>query len=135
MTTAPVVSVGVLDHFNIRTRKLDETVCFYRDVLGLSVGPRPNFHFPGAWMYSNGRAVVHLVDISPTAEAQRADSGVVHHVAFVSRGFATMKAHLETTGVPFNTVQVPGGELWQIFVRDPNGVMLELNYTAANEQS
>ena len=29
--------------------------------------------------------------------------------------------------------QVPGGDLWQIFVNDPNGVMIELNYEAAKE--
>ncbi len=128
------VSVGVLDHFNIRTRNLAETVRFYQDVLGLESGPRPTFAFPGAWMYSEGRPVVHLVDISPTSEAQKPDSGVVHHVAFVSRGFAGMKARLAAKGMPFDARQVPGGELWQIFVRDPNGVMIELNYEAAAEQ-
>ncbi len=133
MADAPKVSVGTLDHFNVRTRRLDDTVRFYCDVLGLTRGQRPNFSFPGAWLYSDGRAVVHLVDIAPTEEPQKPDSGVVHHVAFMSRGFEAMKAHLETTGVPYRTVQVPGGQLWQIFVRDPNGVMVELNYTAANE--
>ena len=29
------VSVGTLDHFNIRTRNLGDTVRFYQDVLGL----------------------------------------------------------------------------------------------------
>ncbi|MGJ4949896.1 VOC family protein [Bradyrhizobium sp. HKCCYLS20291] len=129
------VSVGVLDHFNIRTRNLQETVRFYEDVLGLENGARPNFAFPGAWMYSEGRPVVHLVDISPTSEAQKPDSGVVHHVAFVSRGFAGMKARLAEKGMPYDARQVPGGELWQIFVRDPNGVMIELNYEAAKEQA
>ena len=56
------MSVGVLDHFNIRTRNLADTIRFYEDVLGLENGERPNFSFPGAWMYSEGRAVVHLVD-------------------------------------------------------------------------
>jgi catechol 2,3-dioxygenase-like lactoylglutathione lyase family enzyme len=60
------VSVGVLDHFNIRTRNLSDTVRFYEDILGLEKGARPNFAFPGAWMYSEGKAVVHLVDISKT---------------------------------------------------------------------
>jgi len=27
----------------------------------------------------------------------------------------------------------PGGALWQIFVHDPNGVMIELNYDTAQE--
>ena len=124
---AAQASVGVLDHFNIRTRNLRETVRFYQDVLGLQNGERPNFSFPGAWMYSDGRAVVHLVDISPTGEMQKPDSGVVHHVAFVSRGFSAMKQRLTSKGVPFDTREVPGGALWQIFITDPNGVMVELN--------
>jgi catechol 2,3-dioxygenase-like lactoylglutathione lyase family enzyme len=128
------VSVGVLDHFNIRTRKLDDTVRFYEDVLGLEKGPRPNFAFPGAWMYSEGKPVVHLVDISRTDEPQKPDSGVVHHVAFISRGFAGMKQRLQSGGFEHDARQVPGGDLWQIFVNDPNGVMIELNYEAAKEQ-
>src|SRR3979409_868234 len=121
------VSVGVLDHLNIRTRKLADTVRFYEDILGLEKGARPNFAVPGAWMYSDGRAVVHLVDISATSETQKPDSGVVHHVAFASRDFAGMKQRLSAKGVSFEAKEVPGGELWQIFIRDPNGVMLELN--------
>ena len=124
------VSVGVLDHFNIRTRNLAETVRFYEEVLGLEKGARPNFAFPGAWMYSEGKAVVHLVDISRTDEPQKPDSGVVHHVAFVSRGFAGMKQRLESGGFKYDARQVPGGELWQIFVDDPNGVVVELNFPA-----
>jgi len=129
------MSVGVLDHFNIRTRDLKATVGFYQDILGLENGARPNFAFPGAWLYSEGRAVVHLVDISPTDEAQKPDSGVVHHVAFISRGFDGMKKRLTAKGVEFEARQVPGGELWQIFIRDPNGVMIELNYEAAKEKA
>ena len=128
------MSVGVLDHFNIRTRKLGETVRFYEDILGLENGDRPKFAFAGAWMYSEGKPVVHLVDISSTDEPQKPDSGVVHHVAFVSRGFAAMKDRLKSKGMAFDARQVPGGELWQIFVNDPNGVLIELNSEAAKEQ-
>jgi catechol 2,3-dioxygenase-like lactoylglutathione lyase family enzyme len=128
------MSVGTLDHFNIRTSKLDDTVRFYEDILGLKNGDRPNFTFPGAWMYSEGKAVVHLVDISQTSEQQKPDSGVVHHVAFASRDFAGMKERLQSKGMAFDARQVPGGALWQIFVSDPNGVMIELNYEAAKER-
>jgi catechol 2,3-dioxygenase-like lactoylglutathione lyase family enzyme len=128
------MSVGVLDHFNIRTRDLSATVRFYEDLLGLENGPRPNFAFPGAWLYSEGRAVVHLVDISPTDEPQKPDSGVVHHVAFASRGFHGMKQRLQSKGVTFEAREVPGGDLWQIFITDPNGVMIELNYETAKEK-
>ena len=58
------MSVGVLDHYNVSTRKLNETVRFYEDVLGFMNGPRPPFDFPGAWLYSAGHPVLHLNDIS-----------------------------------------------------------------------
>jgi catechol 2,3-dioxygenase-like lactoylglutathione lyase family enzyme len=129
------MSVGLLDHFNIRTRKLADTVRFYEDVLDLKNGERPNFTFPGAWMYSEGKPVVHLVDISKTDEPQKPDSGVVHHLAFASSGFAGMKQQLKSKGLPFDVREVPGVAVWQIFVTDPNGVMLELNYEMAKEQA
>src|SRR6202048_1653431 len=100
------MSIGVLDHFNIRTRRLADTVRFYEDILGLQKGDRPNFAFPGAWMYSEGKAVVHLVDISPTQEPQKPNSGVVHHVAFVSRGFAPMKDRVQSKGTVFASGEV-----------------------------
>src|SRR6202051_1341426 len=128
------VTVGVLDHFNIRTRKLADTVRFYEDILGLEKGARPNFAFPGAWMYSEGKPGVLLVNIPKPDEPQKPDSGVVHHVAFASQGFAGMKKRLESKGMPFDARQVPGGDLWQIFVNDPNGVTIELNYEVAKEQ-
>ena len=129
------MSVGMLDHFNIRTRKLAETVRFYEEILGLTNGDRPDFAFPGAWLYSEGKPVVHLVDIAPTSEPQKPDSGVVHHIAFASRDFSGMKQRLQSKGFAFETREVPGRDTRQIFVRDPNGVMLELNYDAAAQRS
>ena len=46
------MSVGALDHYNVSTCKLKETVQFYEDVLGFVNGPQ--FSFPGAWLYSAG---------------------------------------------------------------------------------
>jgi len=67
------MSVGVLDHYNVSTRKLDETVHFYETVLGFTNGPRPPFNFPGAWLYSSGHPVLHVNDISQTEKQQHTD--------------------------------------------------------------
>ena len=64
------MSTGVLDHYNVSTRKLGDTVRFYEDILGLVNGPRPPFDFPGAWLYSDGHPVLHLNDISLTDKPQ-----------------------------------------------------------------
>ena len=127
------MSVGVLDHYNVSTRSLGDTVRFYEEVLGFVNGPRPPFDFPGAWLYSEGHPVLHLNDISPTDKQQRPDSGVIDHVAFGSRGFEEMKQHLASKGVSFRINQVPNSRRWQIFLDDPNHVLIELNFDVANE--
>lgn len=127
------MSVGVLDHYNVSTRNLRDTVRFYEEVLGLVNGPRPPFDFPGAWLYSEGHPVLHLNDISPTDKPQRPDSGVIDHIAFGSRGFDAIRQHLTRKGVPFRVNEVPNSSRRQIFVTDPNNVLIELNFDVAKE--
>jgi hypothetical protein len=102
-------------------------------VLGFVNGPRPPFNFPGAWLYSAGHPVLHLNDISQTDKEQRADSGVIDHVAFGSRGFEAMKKHLAGRNVSYRINLVPNSTRCQIFLRDPNNVEIELNYDTKNE--
>jgi catechol 2,3-dioxygenase-like lactoylglutathione lyase family enzyme len=127
------MSIGVLDHYNVSTRKLGETIRFYEDVLGLENGPRPPFDFPGAWIYSEGHPVLHINDISPTDKEQRPDSGVIDHIAFGSRGFEAMKQHLSGKGVQFRVNNVPNSTRRQIFLTDPNNILIELNYDVGKE--
>ena len=127
------MSVGALDHYNVSTRKLTETVRFYEDALGFVNGPRPQFSFPGAWLYSAGHAVLHLNDISQTDRQQHLDSGVINHIAFASRGFEATKQHLTGRGVPYRVNEVANSTRWQIFLRDPNNVEIELNFETKNE--
>jgi hypothetical protein len=77
--------------------------------------------------------VLHLNDISQTDAQQRPDSGVIDHVAFSSHGFEAMKQHLSGKGVPHRVNQVPNSARWQIFLRDPNNVEIELNFETKNE--
>jgi hypothetical protein len=67
--------------------------------------------------------------------ARLAWSGVIDHVAFGSRGFEAIKQHLTGKGVPFRVNQVPNSRRWQIFLTDPNNVMIELNFDVAKEES
>jgi len=129
------MSVGVLDHYNVSTCNLKETVQFYEDVLGFVKGPRPPFDTTGAWLYSSGHPVLHLRDISESEKQQPDDSGVINHIAFSSRGFEAMKKHLTGKGVPYRVDQVPDSAHWQIFLRDPNNIEIELNFETRHETS
>ena len=57
-----------LNHFSIRSLEIKKTSEFFSKVLGLTVGPRPDFPFPGVWLYNGdesdwANAVLHLIAI------------------------------------------------------------------------
>ena len=117
--------IGELDHVNIETTDLDASVRFYKRVLGLQQGWRPDFDVPGAWLYVDDQPIVHLVvreTINP------APTGPIHHVALKATGLKTMTERLERFDVQFTTTVVPDLDVTQLFVEDPNGVRLELNF-------
>lgn len=120
--------VGILDHVAIRTHRMDETIQFYEAVLGLQNGPRPDFSFPGAWLFSDGHPAIHLFDASTAAVPQTHGTDALHHVAFFSRGFDAMKNRLVRNGARFDAREATVDGAKRIFVRDPNGVVLEFNY-------
>ena len=62
-----------IDHYAIRTQRMDETKDFY-EALGLHAGARPEFPFPGHWMYAGDTPVVHIVGID-TDEKVKKDKG------------------------------------------------------------
>jgi hypothetical protein len=58
-------------------------------------------------------------------------SGVVDHVAFRATGLVEMMAHLDSRGIEYTRRQVDDQGLFQLFLLDPNGVKVELNFAAA----
>ncbi len=111
-----------LNHANISTTKLTETVDFFVGVLGLRVGPRPGFGFPGAWLYSGDQPVIHLVERA----VARTPDGALDHVSFTVGDFDGALRRLDELGVAYRWSEIPDGFGRQAFVQDPNGVTIEL---------
>jgi hypothetical protein len=61
-------------------------------------------------------------------------SGVVDHIAFRATGLRDMIAHLKALGVEFRQRQVSDQGLYQLFLFDPNGIKIELNFANAEAQ-
>src|SRR5690349_6683056 len=49
-----------LQHFLIQTEDLEKTKDWFVDVLGMKVGPAPDFKFPVYWLYLGDTDVLHL---------------------------------------------------------------------------
>lgn len=114
-----------LNHVSVSARDLDESIAFYRDLLGLECVPTPNFGFPVQWLRC-GPLQVHLF-VRPEENVPR-----YYHFGVTVDDFTGLyrKARdrdlfdRETFG--HHIYELPGG-CAQMYVRDPSGNCIELD--------
>jgi len=103
----------------------------------MHVGPRPPLAFSGYWVYLGEIPCVHIAERnSYTAYSQAVGLGVstrspstgpVDHIAFNGTDYASIRRRLNDCGVAAGENSVGGANLTQLFLRDPNGVKIEIN--------
>lgn len=120
--------VQAFQHINTRSADVERTRDFYVTILGLRVGERPPFASKGYWLYLGDHPVVHLVQ-RPAGEAHGDGGGNVDHLAFHATDLEGTRRVLAAAGLPFREAVVPRDNTIQIFVRDPDGIQVELNFT------
>jgi catechol 2,3-dioxygenase-like lactoylglutathione lyase family enzyme len=133
-----------LDHYFVRANDLERTKHFYCDVLGFEEMPRPDFPFPGYWLGVGGRIQVHMgahgipnadrYYLGSTPRSALDNTGTVDHIAFLANdpeGFAKRFASL---GIEVRKRYLPAVKLFQMFVRDPDGVVIELNFNGIDAE-
>lgn len=134
-----------IEHFLLQTADMERTRDWYVRVLGLRVGPNPDFKFPVCWLYLGERDVVHVTEGGANVSENRkryvghesqatAGSGAIDHIAFRATGLRQMIEHLRALGVDFKQRQVDDQGLYQLFLFDPNGVKIELNFANAEAE-
>jgi catechol 2,3-dioxygenase-like lactoylglutathione lyase family enzyme len=124
------MAVEVLQHINIRAADVERSKDFYVRVLGLRVGPRPPVASFGYWLYLGGEPVIHLVQRAPDSPPAAA-TGAIDHVAFRGVDLAETRGVLQAQGVPFREALIPRDGTVQLFLHDPDGVKIELNFDPA----
>ena len=117
--------IGTLDHVNVQTARLAEMVAWYDRVLGMPAGWRPQFPFPGAWLYSGDqKPTVHLVGV-----AMEPPGGLkLEHFAFSATGLESFVGRLEREGVRYDLIRVRDAGLLQVNVLDPDGNHIHIDF-------
>lgn len=115
-------------HAGITVRDLERARRFYSDLLGLKEIPRPDLGFPGAW-YAVGACELHLMVPSedrPAGEPPGLFAGRVRHLALAVSGWEDLLTRLKTANVSLQESRSAPGGRRRVFVKDPDGNVLEL---------
>lgn len=138
------MALKTFEHVLILADDVDKTKDFYVDILGLEVGYRPDFPFKGYWLYlkeNKKAACIHLAmrkqDTGQDYYIGKKDdvksgSGAIDHVAFNADDIKGMKSKLDKISMEYTHRKVPGFPLEQLFIDDPDGVKVELNYATSD---
>lgn len=127
-----------IEHYLVLTDDIDATRDFYVNALGMQNGFRPPLGFPGHWVYLGDVPVVHIAEwgtYTTRSESrgihvtQRAKgTGPVDHIAFAAEDWDGVLDRLKQHGVNVRVNENPGNVVRQLFLFDPNGVKIEINF-------
>ena len=131
----PVTS---LNHYLIVSKNLERSKKFYQQVLGLELAERPDFGFPGYWLKTGDNICVHLASQDPNKIRDQfllkkhpkgtAGSGSVDHIAFLAQDPLEVRNRIQKNKVEMHFRSFPDAKLFQIFLKDPDDVTIELNF-------
>ena len=126
------LDVSALHHVTIGCAPADlpRLLDFYTGTIGLQQGYRPALRHPGHWLYVGGEAIVHLNALLPATPPPR---GPVDHVALKAHGLDTTRRMLRDANIDFSEKPLDGTTLYQVFLQDPLGLTVELNFDLAVE--
>ncbi|MEP5632010.1 MAG: VOC family protein [Tateyamaria sp.] len=125
------MQINRLDHVNLRTMQLDTMIAWYVDVLGLQNGARPNFGFPGAWLYAGDAAVVHITQVEGDAGAGSEAALKLEHFALTATGSAEFETRLNTHNVTFKKSILAELGITAFNIWDPDGNHIHVDFTDA----
>jgi len=133
-----------LNHYFVRANDLERSRRFYCEVLGFQVMPRPDFPFPGYWLAVNGKTCVHMAPhgvsnqdmyyLGTTTKSATDNSGVVDHIAFLATDPEKLAKRFEDAGLTPRRRYFAEFRLYQMFIKDPDGLTIELNFEGVAEE-
>lgn len=127
-----------MEHYLVLSDDIDETKRFYCEVLGMTEGFRPNLGFPGYWLYVGDTPCIHIAEWETYAvftkrvgipiSTRAAGTGPLDHIAFNAARYDETVEKLDRLGIEMSSNILDEIGLRQLFIRDPNGLLIELNF-------
>jgi len=123
------MKISGINHINIVTtsEKLAEVVAFYERIIGLKQGMRAVSKRNGAWLYCKDTAIIHVSVVE--APPYPGSDTPFNHVALSCSGVDACLETLARNAIPYTIDFRSPPEMTQIFVFDPAGIRIELNFT------
>jgi len=122
-----------LEHFTIECADLKKTRDFYCEIVGLKEGFRPQMAFPGYWLYCGGAPVVHLMKRDAQDRPPHGDDRL-DHIAFNCVDPDAVLKRMRERRIAFEANLVWEVGMLQVFVHDPDGIQIEMNFRGAIEK-
>lgn len=119
------------NHYNLRAERsmMEQLKVFYRDVVGLQIGERPQLTSFGYWLYVGSKDVLHLSEAKPEEKRKENVATTFDHVAFTATDYEDTLLRLEKLGIQFRKREIADAGQKQIFFSDPAGNGIELNFS------
>jgi len=131
-------AVTGLFHVLVKTNDLQQTLAFYKEVLGMREAKRPPFGFTGAWLACPtpmGDIIIHVWSDGPAFANGVSPYGTstIDHVSLTAIGHEGFRSRFKKYRLPWREFIIPETTLWQLFVYDPSGVQIELTFDSTGE--
>lgn len=146
------MAIQRLDHVNFITHDLNKTIAFYTDIIGLEYGDKiPADKARSIYFYIRGQnyPVLHvgyapddkkqprfsrLADLDDSHKGQFSTGSLDHFcLAVDAEDYQQYIARLDKQGIEYQCYCHSDLPLKQIWVLDPNGVRVELNFIGSNQ--
>ncbi|HYB70451.1 MAG TPA: VOC family protein [Candidatus Bathyarchaeia archaeon] len=118
----------ILSHVSVTVTDVEKAREFYSGVLGFPEISRPAFDFPGIWYSLGGDLQLHIILndqlVRPAAEREKIVARYAHFALWTDDADATAK-RIQQLGLPCRDVISGPTGLRQLFVKDPDGNMVE----------
>lgn len=115
-------------HVSVTVTDVAKAREFYSETLGFEEIPRPAFEFPGIWYSLGGDLQLHIIandqHVRPGAEREALQARYPHFALWTDDCDATA-AKIEKLGLSCRDVISGPTGLRQVFVKDPDGNMVE----------